>query len=271
MQIYDVEGCIPAIAQMTTGITTWVNGLTVKPYAVCNASLYDFATRIPIGTIIENGKLVHNDGNGYGYGIIENKSQFGSPWTKIWDDYISGYNSPVQNGVYTPPTFNDTYVFNTPNVRIGIGEKSGRLSIITDDNVTLRQFAEHAISMGVKTLVNLDGGGSRHLYYNGKTIYQSPRVPYNALVFWKNGQVNTDPKPSKEECPYPEPVRNLMYGSRGEDVKWLQWYLNKKGFACGIDGQFYYETWKCVWNFQKTWTKWPDGIAGPNTRRELLK
>lgn len=146
----------------------------------------------------------------------------------------------------------------------------GKTYIVTDDGVTLQELATNAINRGFDTLVNLDGGGSRHLYYDNRLIYRSPRIPYNAIAFFKE-DVPEKPEPKIEVCPYPEPTRNLYFGSRGDDVKWMQYHLTKKGFKCDVDGIFGGGTWKCVWEFQKTWTSWPDGICGPNTRRELLK
>ena len=268
MKQYDITKCTADIVQPKCALTVWA--AQNKPFAVCNASLYDMTTRVPIGTIIEDGRLVHNDGNGYGFGIQrDGKADFGMPWDRTWKDYLTGYNSPVQNGAYVAPGFSDSYVFDCRLARIGIGRRSGRTYIVTDDNVTLREFAMNAIAQGLDTLVNLDGGGSRHLYYDGALIYQSVRVPYNAIAFF-----SAETKPEKQEpdkCQYPVPTRNLLIGARGDDVKWMQWHLAQKGFACSVDGVFGWATWQAVWNFQKTWTAWPDGICGPNTRRELLK
>ena len=190
MYMYDVHNCRPEIVRPGMNLSAWVNwNKDKKPFAVCNASLYTSSSS-PIGTIVEDGKYVHNDGNGYGYGIAEGKFGFGNPWAKKWTEYITGYNSPIQNGKYVEPNFRDDYVFKSLNTRIGIGLRNGRLTIVTDDAVTLKQFADHALALGFTELVNLDGGGSRHLYYDGKVIYKSFRVPYNALVFYKDANLD---------------------------------------------------------------------------------
>lgn len=272
MRTFEVTNCRAEIIKPGTNLTVWA--AKNKPFAVCNASLYDFATKIPIGTIIENGVIVHNDGNGFGCGIMNGKDilDFGKPWDCAWSNYLTGYNSPVQDGVFIAPGFSDSYVFDCRLQRIGVGRKHGKTFIVTDDGVTLREFAIDAISQGFDTLVNLDGGGSRHLQYDGTSVYSSVRVPYNAIAFFK--KTNDQPVTTSEEkskCPYPEPVRNLVVYSKGDDVKWLQWYLTDNGFPCTVDGIFGWATWRAVWDFQKTWTKYPDGICGPNTRRELKR
>lgn len=186
MKTFDVTGLRAEIVKPGMNLTAWA--AQHKPFAVCNASLYDFGTRVPVGTVIEGGKLVHNDGNGFGCGVVANivGLGFGKPWDRAWTDYLTGYNSPVQDGKYVAPTFRDSYVFDCRLVRIGVGRCKGKTYIVTDDGVTLEEFAKNAIAQGFDTLVNLDGGGSRHLWYAGKAVYTSPRVPYNAIAFYKD-------------------------------------------------------------------------------------
>ena len=194
MRIFDVTGCRARIVRPGTTLTAWA--AANKPFALCNASLYTAALR-PIGTVIENGKMVHDDGNGYGFGVIDGKPGFGRPWDAPWDDYLTGYNSPVQCGVYVAPAFRDDYVFGCRLARIGLGRRGTQTLIVTDDGVTLREFAEHAIAAGLDTLVNLDGGGSRHLLHGGVPVYQSPRVPYNAIAFYREDEGEDPSTPAR--------------------------------------------------------------------------
>ena len=272
MKLYDVTGLVAVYVKPGSSLSGWVSqhktatidGKAHELIAVCNASLYT-AARVPVGTIIEAGRLVHDDGNGYGVGLISGKLEFGKPWDKAWDSYLTGYTTCVQEGKYVAPSFNDSYVFPCALSRIGIGRKGEKQYIVTDDGVSLKGFAEHGIGMGLDTLVNLDGGGSRHLLYDGKTAYTSLRVPYNALAFYKPVAC-TVPSPSE----YPVPTRNLYFGCRGEDVKWLQDQLIKHGYnlSCA-DGIFGPNTFRAVVAYQRTWTWLPDGICGPNTRGHL--
>ena len=183
MKLYDVSGLRASYVRPGTNLTAWA--AAQRPDALCNASLYDMKTRVPVGTVIESGQLVHNDGNGYGFGVADGKIVFGRPWDRAWDFYLTGYTACVLDGQYVPPSFTDRYVFDCALARIGMARmKDGRVCVVTDDGVTLKQFAEHAIAQGADILVNLDGGGSRHLVYGGKTVYASGRVPYNAIAFY---------------------------------------------------------------------------------------
>ena len=70
-------------------------------------------------------------------------------------------------------------------------------------------------------------------------------------------------------CPYPEPSKNIKKGSRGIEVKWLQWYLNRAGYKLAVDGSFGPTTEKAVKAFQQINKLTVDGIVGPKTRKVL--
>lgn len=73
--------------------------------------------------------------------------------------------------------------------------------------------------------------------------------------------------------PYREPIRSVRYNSRGNDVRWVQYELNKRGYRLIVDGIFKEKTLNAVKAFQETAfpddpAEW-DGIAGPKTREKL--
>lgn len=73
------------------------------------------------------------------------------------------------------------------------------------------------------------------------------------------------------EIPYPVPTKNLRMNSRGNDVRWLQMALTKKGYSLVCDGIFGPKTDEAVRAFQADRGLAIDGIVGPATRGELLK
>lgn len=70
-------------------------------------------------------------------------------------------------------------------------------------------------------------------------------------------------------CPYVEPNRNIKYNDIGEDVKWLQWYLNKHGSQLEVDGEFGGKTLTALKSFQRSAGVEVDGICGIKTRQAL--
>ena len=78
------------------------------------------------------------------------------------------------------------------------------------------------------------------------------------------------PQPSTK-CPYAEPTKDIAFGARGNNVRWLQWQLNKAGEKLAVDGIFGPLTKAAVLRFQKKQGLVQDAIVGPKTRTALKK
>lgn len=68
--------------------------------------------------------------------------------------------------------------------------------------------------------------------------------------------------------PFPEPTQIVKLKSKGEDVKWVQWFLWRFGLInkSGIDGVFGINTYAAVVEAQKKLGLAADGIVGKITR-----
>ncbi len=64
---------------------------------------------------------------------------------------------------------------------------------------------------------------------------------------------------------YPEPQRVVKKGYTGDDVKWVQDALNRKGYSLAVDGIFGSKTLQAVEDFQKKSNIIHDGKVGPMT------
>ena len=107
---------------------------------------------------------------------------------------------------------------------------------------------------GCKDAINLDGGGSCEAITPDWT-YTTTRVIYNYICVWLDKgateeipQAPNAPVQTTDECPYSMPTSTVRYGSRGNNVYWVQWQLRKHGIKLGA----------------------PDGIFGPNTRQAVI-
>lgn len=182
-------------------LKTWLDKQTDKPDILLNCSLYH-ANGKPIGTIIEDGKMVNNAGGGFGFGTADGFSVgFGGPWAKAWRDYVTGYYGIIQQGKAVSKPWADVYVFDQKLSRIAFGQlKDGRYAVFTANGVNIDQLAVQGVQAGFESLCNLDGGGSRALYWLGRWVHISTRTPYNAIAIW----LEKDPK---EEKPMSRPFR----------------------------------------------------------------
>lgn len=182
-------------------LKTWLDKQTDKPDVLLNCSLYQTNGK-PIGTIIEDGKMVNNAGGGFGFGTSDGASVgFGGPWAKTWKDYVTGYYGIVQQGKAVSKPWADGYVFDQKLSRIAFGQlKDGRYAVFTANGVNIDQLAVQGVQAGFESLCNLDGGGSRALYWLGKWVHISTRTPYNAIAIWLE-------KEPKEEKPISKPFK----------------------------------------------------------------
>lgn len=72
-------------------------------------------------------------------------------------------------------------------------------------------------------------------------------------------------------CPYAEPTKNVKKGSRGNDVRWVQWMLNDIGnYHLVVDGIAGPKTVNAIISYQIEHSLVPpDGICGVMTRESL--
>lgn len=89
-----------------------------------------------------------------------------------------------------------------------------------------------------------------------------------------DGIVNptTDAPKVSNGNPYPEPTRTLKRKCTGDDVKWLQYELIKRGYNIGqLDGDFGQKTYSAVCLYQKSQEGklTVDGVVGPYTLKSL--
>lgn len=218
MSIYKIPRKIKRfeIFQPRMTLKNWYAKQTNKPDILFNASLYT-STNKPCGTIWNDGVMVSDQGNGFGFGTIDKKTvEFGSPYNKKWYDYLTGYYGLVQNGKSIDPPWTDTYVFNKALTRIAFGQmKDGTLAVFCEDNKTIKTFSADAVRQGFQQLCNLDGGGSRALLWMGKWIYTSSRTPYNAIAIWLEDEPKVEVELKENEMRVICKKKTSTYNAKG--------------------------------------------------------
>lgn len=111
------------------------------------------------------------------------------------------------------------------------------------------------------------GAGGVGLYTASRFVHVDTRT---VKYYWKNdGKGNVTVASHGGKCPYTEPTANIRKGSRGNSVRWLQWWLGLWDYTLKVDGIFGAATEAAVIDFQKRSGLAADGIAGTNTRKAL--
>ena len=186
------KAAIVQLGGLTMG--EWCARQVDKPKYLLNASLWDGDGAI--GTIWRGGKLIRNEGGGYGFGLTGTGWAFGQPWEWPWVDYITGTPAIIRDGAATGarmPIRADEVASTRRSVLAAAGQ---HLYLVTGQGLTLAETTRQLLDYGVYTAINLDGGGSSRLLVNGVPVNaptDNRRCP-NAIAIW----MKTEEKPKEE-------------------------------------------------------------------------
>lgn len=154
-------------------------------------------------------------------------------------------------------------LYATWHIFAGYGQDRSRVTVValrttTGNLISSGEGAKKLAALGLREAIKLDGGGSTILRVSGKTpvCTAGNRRICTVLTFGGN--------------PYAAPNKTPAKGNRGEGVRWLQWELNDRGFACNLDGSFGPGTKEALMAYQVSAGLVPDGSCGPATRKALM-
>lgn len=88
--------------------------------------------------------------------------------------------------------------------------------------------------------------------------------------YWKNtGSGDKTVSGHGGACPYSQPKTTVKKGSKGNGVRWVQWWLQLWGYGVSIDGVCGSKTEKAIEDFQKRLGLTVDKFAGKKTCNAL--
>ncbi|MDR0383998.1 MAG: peptidoglycan-binding protein [Christensenellaceae bacterium] len=215
---------------------------------------YDF-----VPNVVEDGVF----GRGTANAVMEFQKNFGMPadgvvgrdtWNRLYDVY-----NKINANNYVPLPTTDNELLNYPNQVFKVGSSGS--------NVQYIQNAINAINQTYPKIpaVSIDGQYGPNTAASIKAFQEQFGLTPDGIVgnaTWNNiNSVLTatgDALPAEPKKPYPGTP--LRFGSRGENVRYLQQRL-----GINADGIFGTQTANAVTNFQRRNGLTPDGIVGPAT------
>lgn len=176
---------------------------------VINASPFDGTN--PIGTVIEDGKVVANAGNGWGFGIDKNGNvHFDRIFKDLdnidWQDMISAHPVLIYRGA---PQNIDTSVtlFKDRQPRSAVALRGEEILFVTVDGLqtgrpgmTLVELRDYLKNIGCTEAINLDGGGIQLRDRSGTGSFEAINRPteyrdvYNVISAYRRPK-DIPPKP----------------------------------------------------------------------------
>ncbi len=231
----------------------WLGEQSVKPTRLINGSMLHGGA--PVGTVICDGKVIHDAGQGVGFGIRpDGTACFGRPYSDgAWRDHVTGHPGLIwDRRALSLADFarQDPYVCDSPHDRTVVYQISGNIFTDCFPACTLDKLQQTLLAMGAEYAINMDGGGSCFLAAGGVLSgYRSGRVQANLIAEY-GGVIRP----------------TLRKGSKGADVTFAQKRLNAlTGAGLVEDGDLGTNTDAAVRTLQRGKGLGTDGIIGYKT------
>lgn len=148
------------------------------------------------------------------------------------------------------------------NAKVGGASNSqhtkGTAADIITDGRTVAEIAKFAQAIGA---------GGVGLYTKKNFVHVDTRA---GKSYWKNtGSGDRSVSGHGGKCPYAQPSGSLSKGSKGNGVRWLQWWLRLWNYSITTDGVYGPKTEDAVKKFQKRLGLEADGVVGAKTKNAL--
>ncbi|MCR5586285.1 MAG: peptidoglycan-binding protein [Lachnospiraceae bacterium] len=194
-----------------------------------------------------------------------------------------GYTNPYwfsarglwyERGTYIPKP-GDYVVLGGPNQHCGIVESATETTLNTIEGNTSDVCARKTYNMSSTYIIGfgvIDYAQSGTAATSTQTVAPSSTSSTDTTTTTPEPIVltNTD-KTTNPGSPYPIPTVSLEKGSQGDEVKWVQQYLNAcEGCSLEVDGDFGNLTLKAVKDFQTKNNMDADGVCGSATISLML-
>ena len=244
---------------------------------IINGGIFSFSTFKPFGNTKSDGVVLcdpHYGEYGFGWDIGPDIKYEVLPNSKR-KNYL-GCVGMILNGTKQKLRYNSDMGGTRQRSAIGLDDKGNFIMYACNgsNNKSPEKLQTYCLNMGWKQGLMLDGGGSTTLITNSKKLVSegtNGRIVSNyILVFLKKDNSSSTVTVTKDN-PYKKPTRTIRIWHTGNDVKWVQYALNREGFNCGeVDGIFGKGTKRQVIAFQKVKGLGVDGVVGPKTREALV-
>ena len=201
-------------------------------YAI-NGGLYNMKTgkvnKIPLRI---NGKTIATSSDGYWMMAWNDGSDLCMIHSKDMDKWKNAIacSTMLKDGKET--VFKYTAAQGGIRGRTAFGDDDNNVHIcVTTDKkepISPKGLRSKCKQNGMKNGILLDSGGSSQLYHNGVYLQAEKRKVSYWICIWTTPVVEST---TKSKCPYQQPTITVRYGSRGNNARWVQWYLKELGFS----------------------------------------
>lgn len=176
IQKFDMALC----AQPRQTLKSFYNKCPVKPALICNGGFFNMSNGDTVFTYTDEGKIISQDPRYVeGMGTINGELVAGSVNEHNYTDFICGYPVLIKNGKKAPIKIASEINYNARRTVLAYNADKVYIIAIESPGMTFAAMQNFLLSLGVTNAINLDGGGSTKILYNGNSLTSSA---YNRAV-----------------------------------------------------------------------------------------
>lgn len=205
-------------------ITSFYNRQTEKPTLVTNLGMFGMnAKGLPCFGLVSNHTTYAHDGlHVEGLGITDNNELlYGNQKDRNWKDFCSAYPMLIKDGKKAEITYGTELSYRARRTCVGYNDSTIFVICVDSPGMTFTELQNLGISLGIKYLLNGDGGGSSRMMYNGKTITTGleNRAVDNFLVVYVNSTTNSTQGSVQSMSTYLKPDKTIITSLGGKKIK----------------------------------------------------
>lgn len=152
-------------------LSSYYNRQVVKPTLLSNGGFFAMSTGVPVFNLIDE-RVVKSYNSMYRWGIgipSDHKSiEYGCiDYNTNWVDFISGYPVLLDSGNKCDFDYAKELNYKAKRTFIGYNDEYVFLGAIEGSGMTFPEMQDYLLKLGMKFAINLDGGDSTKILYNG--------------------------------------------------------------------------------------------------------
>lgn len=183
--------------QPTETLKSYYNRQKEKPAVLINAGFFGMSNGVTVFNYInEFEQISYNKSYQWGMGLTADKDlQYGCMTHKNWKDFISGFPVLLDNCRKCDYSYAQEINYKARRTAIGYNEDTIFAVCVEYPGMTFPALQNLMLELGCKYAINLDGGGSTKMLYNGEsfTTDATNRAVDNVIAFYLNPSVYLNP------------------------------------------------------------------------------
>ena len=178
---------------------SYFNRQTIKPSLLVNGGFFNMADGVPCFNYVDEGNVLSEDSAfpcGMGItaaGSLAYTSNIG--YRHDWRDFISAYPPLIVGGAEVTVSFATEIAYKARRTSLGYNDDSLFLVAIDSPGMTFKEAKKLLLKIGCTYAINLDGGGSTRMLYNGMCLTSGAHnrpVDNVVAVYLKSGDQKND-------------------------------------------------------------------------------